>query len=88
MIIEITKKFDKDISKIKDKKLLERVFELVNEIEETDDISTISHLKKMVGYKTYYRVRVSDYRIGLDIKDGVVILLRCLQRKEIYRRFP
>ena len=36
----------------------------------------------------FYRIRVGSYRIGVEVEDDVVILLRFGHRSEIYRRFP
>jgi len=45
---------------------------------------------KMVGYKTYYKIRVGDYRVGVQIERQrrTVKFMRVLHRKEIYRKFP
>jgi mRNA interferase RelE/StbE len=37
---------------------------------------------------TFYRVRIGDYRIGLELAGDELIFVRCLHRKEIYRYFP
>lgn len=48
----------------------------------------IPHLTKLEGYDSYYRLRVGDYRIGIKTENDVVIFMRVLHRKEIYRYFP
>ncbi|MBX6423476.1 type II toxin-antitoxin system RelE/ParE family toxin [Thermosulfurimonas sp. F29] len=45
-------------------------------------------MKKLKGYKDFYRIRIGDYRIGLQIKENKIIFVRFLHRKEIYRCFP
>jgi mRNA interferase RelE/StbE len=44
---------------------------------------------KMVGYKTYYKIRVGDYRVGVQIERQrrTVKFMRVLHRKEIYGKF-
>jgi mRNA interferase RelE/StbE len=45
-------------------------------------------LKRMVGRKNHYRVRIGDYRIGFKIDNGIIVFVRVLHRKEMYRHFP
>jgi len=49
---------------------------------------TRSGVKKMQGYDTFYRLRLGDYRIGIEVVDDRVIFVRILPRKDIYRYFP
>jgi|GEM_PF-4450065 len=35
----------------------------------------------------FFRIRVGRYRLGLAVVGGQVTLVRCLDRKEFYRRF-
>jgi mRNA interferase RelE/StbE len=48
----------------------------------------LEHLEKLTGYKTYYKVRFGNYRVGLQFKDDTLTFERVLHRKEIYRFFP
>lgn len=45
---------------------------------------------KIRGYQGYYRIRVGDYRIGLqlDFDFRLIEFRRVLHRSQIYRRFP
>jgi mRNA interferase RelE/StbE len=80
--------FLKDISKIKDKNILDSIKEAIENIEEADSIKDIKHLKKMKDCKDAFRVRVNDYRIGIFIEGNKVEFNRVLHRREIYRYFP
>ena len=51
-------------------------------------LQEIRELKKMRGYKEYYRVRVGRYRLGFRFTKGEIDLLRFLPRKDLYRYFP
>ncbi|MCA9917044.1 MAG: type II toxin-antitoxin system RelE/ParE family toxin [Anaerolineales bacterium] len=42
----------------------------------------------MQGYESYFRIRLGDYRIGIEVENQTVIFVRILHRKDIYRRFP
>ena len=45
-------------------------------------------LKKLRGFKNYYRIKVKDFRVGLKKANGEVIFMKALHRKDIYRHFP
>jgi len=46
------------------------------------------NLKKLKGFKTAYRIRVGDYRIGLFISNDTVEFARVVHQKDIYKVFP
>lgn len=72
-----------------DRTILPRVERLINDAENADSIQKIRNLKKLSGFKTYYRVRVGDYRIGIEKIDEVTIrFITLAHRKEIYKIFP
>jgi mRNA interferase RelE/StbE len=48
----------------------------------------IINLKKLSGYKSAFRVRIGDYRIGVIIEKNTVTFVAFAHRKEIYNRFP
>ena len=88
MNIEFRKSFEKDLIKILDSDLFQRIKEIIEEVEQTEKLSEVRNVKKLKGEGDYYRIRVGDYRIGISINDGVVSFVRILHRKEIYRYFP
>ena len=88
MKVEFRESFIKDIRSIKDKKLLAKLRESVEAIESASSLSDIQNIKKLRGGKSYYRVRVGEYRLGLTIDDKSIVLVRFLNRKDIYRYFP
>ena len=89
MKTEFRKSFVRDIKRLgKDKKLLDRIKNIILEVEATDSISTIANLKKLKAEGFYYRIRSGNYRLGLIIQNNTVIFVRALHRSEIYRFFP
>jgi mRNA interferase RelE/StbE len=80
--------FEKDLKKLKDQTILPTVKKIITEVKQARNIREITNLKKLKGSETFYRIRFGMYRIGLEIKDDVVIFTRCLHRKDIYRYFP
>jgi mRNA interferase RelE/StbE len=88
MNVEFRKSFEKDLSKIRDVELLQRIQAVIEEVESIDSLTDLSNVKKLKAEGDYYRVRVGDYRIGLSISEDVATFVRVLHRKEIYRYFP
>lgn len=88
MNVEFRKSFEKDLRKIKDEAVLLRIAAVIEEVENADNLGDISNIKKLQAEGDYYRVRVGDYRIGITISNDIIIFVRVLQRKEIYRYFP
>lgn len=89
MRVEFKKSFAKDLKKKShDRKLLEKVKYLIENVEQAENINHISNLKKLKSYDGYYRIRSGEYRLGLIIDNDTVIFVRFLHRSEIYRYFP
>jgi mRNA interferase RelE/StbE len=85
----IEKSFEKDVDRIKDKKLLRRLRTFISMIENVETIHEIPHIKKIEGYESYHRTKIGDYRLGMEaISNKEVLLIRFLHRKDIYRYFP
>ena len=89
MKIRIDKSFDRDVDRIKNKKTLRKLQDFISLIEKARSIHEIPHGKKIRGYTSLYRIRIGDYRMGIEVKSNdEAVLLRFLHRKEIYRYFP
>ena len=83
-----TRLFVKQVRKIKDKPLLAALKASIEKIEKAKTLGSLSSVKKLVGYKAYYRLRLQDYRVGIQVVDDKVIIACIYHRKEIYRYFP
>ncbi|WKZ71090.1 MAG: type II toxin-antitoxin system RelE/ParE family toxin [Melioribacteraceae bacterium] len=89
MNILIDKTFAKDISRIKDKKVLQNIKHLISILESSESLSEIPNTKKIKGYKEFFRIRVGEYRLGIEkYGDETLCLIRLLHRKDIYKYFP
>jgi mRNA interferase RelE/StbE len=89
MIVRIDKSFQKDISKVSDAKVRRSVAETIEHIQESANLSSITNLKKLAGYKDFYRLRLGNYRIGIRYtSDHELTLIRFLHRKDIYQKWP
>jgi len=89
MIVKTDKSIEKDVGKVNDARLKQSLGEVIENIQKADNLFSIANLKKLSGFKDCYRIKLGNYRIGLEYtKDHEVILIRFLDRKEIYRKWP
>jgi len=86
--VEYHKRFLKELSRIPShtRSKIERfAFE---ELPNAISIHDTQKIEQMKGYPTYYKVRFGEYRVGLKLKDDLIIFERALHRRDIYRYFP
>lgn len=88
MKLEFDSSFYKRLIKIKDKDLLEKVKQAILQAEDAAGVIEVRHIKKLEGFKNYYRIRIGDYRIGLELKKDTLWFITIANRKEIYKIFP
>jgi len=86
--IEYRESFLKDLRTIKDKQLLAKVRETIESLESAATLPDIQNVKKLRGEKGYYRIRIGRYRLGFVVDDDSLVLVRFLNRRDIYRSFP
>lgn len=82
------KSFARDLRKVKDRAILDRVRETIERVEAAPDPGAIPDLKKLGGADDAYRIRVGDYRLGVTIEGDLVDFVRFLPRRDLYRFFP
>ena len=87
MKIEIRKSFTKDADKLP-APFQRQLSIIVNEISKAHQPSQLDNCKKLTGFRTAYRIRMGQYRIGFYYENKTAELVRILHRKEIYRYFP
>ena len=89
MKILIDKSFVKDVDKVTDKKLLRNLNKLIIKLENSNSLIELSNVKKIKGYDSFFRIRIGNYRLGLEEISGKgICLTRLLHRKDIYKYFP
>jgi mRNA interferase RelE/StbE len=88
--VEFRKSFEKDLGKLRDEELLERIKNTIEAIENAESISEVNSVKKLKAEGDYYRIRLGDYRIGFTLDEELesIVLVRILHRREMYRYFP
>lgn len=88
MKVEYHKSFERDLRRVRDRNLLNRVKAILIELEDSESLEILTDIKAMKGHPEYFRVRIGDYRLGLKRIDGGVRIIRFLSRGDIYRKFP
>ena len=89
MIVEFDKSFDKSLDKLKDKALFPKIEKVISILEKTSSLKELTSIKKLSGYKVYYRYRLGDYRIGFEqISKSTIRLIIIAHRKDVYNVFP
>ncbi len=73
MKIRYEASFEKDLRKIRDRNVLKKIKGVIEDVRKADRLTTISHLKKIKTYDTFYRIRTGDYRIGVEATEDEVI---------------
>jgi len=88
MNIEIHRQFLKDLAKIP-APVKEKVVDLVfHQLPAKVSLADLSNVKKIQGFQHFYRVRVGEFLVGLEVTRDSVIVKRVLHRKDIYKFFP
>ena len=89
MIIEFDKSFEKSLDKIKNKLLFPRIEKIILEFEKSKSLTDLPNIKKLTGFKNYYRLRIGEYRLGFEkIDENTLRFILFAHRKDIYKLFP
>ncbi len=89
MIVEFDKSFEKAINKINDDALLFKIESWILKLESSSQFKSISGIKKLQGFKSYYRIRIGEYRLGFEqLSNETIRFITIAHRKDIYKRFP
>ena len=89
MKVEYRQLFLKDLKKLKKQPVYQRVLNLAFEIlPNAEDLTGLNNVKAMKGYPHRYRIRIGDYRVGIEVSGEQVEVMRVLHRREFYRYFP
>ncbi len=88
MQVEFSAKFSKDLDALHNKSLRESIHAFILLLETADSPQVLPNTKQLKGYKTAFRTRFGDYRLGFFFEDSVITIGRIIHRKDIYRYFP
>ncbi|OFX43534.1 MAG: plasmid stabilization protein [Bacteroidetes bacterium GWA2_30_7] len=88
MLVLSKKSFNKDLKKINDKKLAQRILEVIESLKNADSIDKVLNIKKLKGSTNAYRIKIGDFRLGFFLKENTIELTIFEHRKDIYKKFP
>lgn len=87
MKVDYSKDFEKSLKKLSGK-MLESVRRVIKEVKEAEDIKDITDCKKLIGYRSIYRIRIGDYRaiftFHIEIINDTVKFKYLVSRGEAY----
>jgi mRNA interferase RelE/StbE len=88
MNVKFESRFEKDLKLVNNRNLLTRLKQIIVTFKQAESLGEINNLRKMQGYDSFYRIHISDYRVGIEVLENEVIFVRFLHRKDIYKFFP
>jgi mRNA interferase RelE/StbE len=88
MKADFRKSFVRDLKKITNVTLLNRISKSIRAVESADNVGEVPNCKKLAGAKDAFRIRIGDFRIGAIVTGGTFEFVRCLNRRDLYRYFP
>ena len=80
--------FARDLKKIKDRIVRQRVQAMIEQVEAAGSLHDVASIKPVTGHPGFYRGRVGDHRVGMVLTDDEVSFIRCIHRRDFYRYFP
>lgn len=89
MKVEYRKLFLKDLKKLKNQPVYQQIYDLAfADLPAAANLQALPNVKALVGTTNRYRIRVGDYRIGIELNGETLEIMRVLHRREFYRYFP
>lgn len=88
MNIQVNRVFLKELSKLPAKERFKVEKLLFEEVESYNSLAQIPNIKKLKGYRNFYKIRFGDYRAGLRFENNILVFERILHRKDIYKFYP
>ena len=87
MKVDYSKDFEKSLKKLSGK-MLDSVRRVIREVKEAENIKDITDCKKLIGYRSVYRIRIGDYRalftFHIEIVDDTIKFKYLVSRGEAY----
>jgi mRNA interferase RelE/StbE len=82
MNFEIEKAFAKDFRKLKSNELAQSISKVIKQVSNASAPDEIPNLRKLSGYKSAFRIRIGDYRIGVIIEKNTIIYICCIRSSQ------
>ncbi|MHA7832455.1 MAG: type II toxin-antitoxin system RelE family toxin [Flagellimonas sp.] len=88
MKIKYHKSLEKDLRKINDKKVKQKLKLIILEMKKAKILDELTSVKKLAGHPNAFRMRIGSYRLGFYYENNTLILSRFVKRNDIYKLFP
>ncbi|MBW7867207.1 MAG: type II toxin-antitoxin system RelE/ParE family toxin [Brumimicrobium sp.] len=88
MNVTFDKSFDKSLDKLKNQQIKSRISKIIEKCETANKLTDIPNLKKMTSFTSYYRIKIGDYRVGIEFDGTTIDFVIVAHRKDIYKVFP
>jgi len=88
MNTEYSTSYQKDIKKVINPALREKIKQAILSVKEATMKRDIPNLRKLKGHEVHYRIKVGRYRIGVTIENDLVTFEVFDHRKDFYKHFP
>ena len=88
MKVEYRASFVRDLRRVRNTSIKDRVKGIIDGLEASSTFTNIPGATRLKAKRGHYRIRIGDYRLGLVVEGERAVLVRFLHRREIYRSFP
>ncbi len=88
MEVKFKKYFLTQFDRLKSVVLKEEILTTIDLIKIAGTESDLPDYKRMAGFKNYGRVRVNNYRIGVEIQNHSILIMCIYHRSIVYSHFP
>jgi len=89
MKIRLSKRFEKEALAIDDKRVREKIQQVLLQAKTVEKLASMDDLEEMTGYPNYSRIKFDyRYRIGIFCSGEVIEFLHIGRREGFYKRFP
>lgn len=88
MKVQYRESFLRDLKKLKGQPVYNKIFEFTFTIlPEVDRLLDVTGVKAIRSHPNRYRIRIGNYRVGIEVCGDNVEVIRVLHRREFYRYF-
>jgi mRNA interferase RelE/StbE len=87
MIVKLSGRFKKEFVKLP-KTVQEAIWIILDKLEIVDSLTGFPDCKPIQGFKHYYRIRVKNYRIGVEFENNEIKAIHVMtvkSRGDIYK---
>ncbi len=83
MKVQYRQTFLKDLKQLKSSESYQRIYELAfTTLENISSLDELLDIKAMKGYPNRYRIRIGNYRLGIEVNGDLIEVMRVLHRRE------